>query len=203
MVSDKCKELWKNRSKKVALCTTTHMKFPGPEFDVYQGDKTEDVEKLFEKSFVICGTKDGKRMAQPPQSLLDKLPEICDFLLIEADGSRQLPLKFPQQHEPVLHPKSTLVIGLCGIDAYEKPINEVCHRCQTAVSVLGKEETDIVTADDIAKTLEGKEFGQKKDVKCRYIPLINKVDDDEKKAFAISVAFCLKESEECMFSTYA
>lgn len=197
-----CKELWEKKSKKVALCTTTHMMFPSEEVNVYEGDKPEEVEKLFENSFVICGSRDGRRMAQPPQFLLDKLPEICDFLVIEADGSRQLPLKFPQQHEPVLHPKTTLVIGICGIDAYGKTIKDVCHRSPTAVKVLGKTETDIVTAEDIAKTLESKECGQMKGVECRFIPLINKVDDEEKKAFAISVASCLKENEICLFSSY-
>ena len=200
-VFELCRELWKNKSKKVVLCTSTHMEFPTNSVVVYQGDNVEEVEKQFDKSYVVCGTKEGKRMASPPQKLYERLHEICDYLVIEADGSRQLPLKFPQSHEPVLNPHSTIVLGLCGIDCYGEPLNKVCHRTPDAVKYLNKDENELITTDDIVKTLEGKEIGQMKNVHCTFFPVINKVDNKERLQIALQIASKIKEND-CIFSTY-
>lgn len=45
-------------------------------------------------------------------------------ILIEADGSRGLPIKAPGPHEPVLPPGVDIVLGIVGLDALGAAINE-------------------------------------------------------------------------------
>src|SRR5512134_991946 len=47
-----------------------------------------------------------------------------DVLLIEADGSRRLPLKAPYDHEPVIPPDTTLVVPVAGLDVLGQPLDE-------------------------------------------------------------------------------
>jgi molybdenum cofactor cytidylyltransferase len=44
-----------------------------------------------------------------------------DVMLIEADGSRRLPLKAPYDHEPVIPPDTTLVVPVAGLDVLGQP----------------------------------------------------------------------------------
>lgn len=46
-----------------------------------------------------------------------------DALLIEADGSRRLPLKAPRGNEPVLPTDVSLVVPVAGIDALGQPLD--------------------------------------------------------------------------------
>ena len=187
--------------KKVILITTTGMKYPKDEY-VFTGDSIDDLMKQLagRESYLIVGKQEMSKLKPPCDEILKELPKLCDYLVIEADGSRRLPLKFPQDHEPVLHPDSTFVIGVCGIDALGKPIKDVCHRCPTAVEFLGKQQDELVSATDIAKALES-EKGQMKNVKCRFQPVINKVDDDELLKSAIEIASNLTKND-CIISSF-
>jgi xanthine dehydrogenase accessory factor len=56
----------------------------------------------------------------------------ADVVLVEADGSRRMPLKYPAAYEPVL-PANTDEIVLCvGLSALGRPAREVCHRLELA-----------------------------------------------------------------------
>lgn len=188
-----------NLNKKVILCTTTAMMYPN--LPVYEGNDVEEIKNLLNGSLVIVGTRMGqKKMGPPDPAVFDLLDSVCDYLVIEADGSRQLPLKFPQSHEPVLHERSSLVIGVAGIDSFGRKLIDVCHRPPTAMKVLHKSEEDIINGEDIAYTLES-ENGQMKNVQCRFIPILNKVDSVERLNNATHVAMNLKFND-CIFSSY-
>lgn len=186
-------------NKKVILCTTTAMMYPKQ--PVYEGKDIEEIKNLLNGSLVIVGSRIGpNKMGPPDPAVFDLLDSVCDYLVIEADGSRQLPLKFPQSHEPVLHTRSTLVIGVAGMDCFGKRLIDVCHRAPTAMEVLHKTEEEIIDDKDIAYTLES-ENGQMKNVKCRFIPILNKIDSDERLNNATHVAKNLKINN-CIFSSY-
>ncbi|MCW5862205.1 MAG: putative selenium-dependent hydroxylase accessory protein YqeC [Anaerolineae bacterium] len=69
-----------------------------------------------------------------PARLLAR-PDV-DFVLVEADGSRMRPAKAPADHEPVIPPGTTLVVPVAGLDALEKPLDEVVHRPEQARALL-------------------------------------------------------------------
>lgn len=65
-----------------------------------------------------------------PASEIGRLLNYCDVLLIEADGSKGLPVKVPAEHEPVIIPETQVVIGCAGLTAIGEMIQEVCFRSE-------------------------------------------------------------------------
>jgi probable selenium-dependent hydroxylase accessory protein YqeC len=129
-------------------------------------------------------SKDGRhKMRGLPSEELKELRKFCDVLLIEADGSKRLPVKAPESFEPVIPEMTQLVIGIAGASAIGRPIGEVSCRTERVCDVLRKKPDDLVTAEDLA-TLLLHERGQKKMVFCDYRAVINQADclsDHEKQ----------------------
>ena len=48
----------------------------------------------------------------------------AEYILVEADGARGLPLKAPRDHEPVIPDQATVVVGLVGLSALGRPLDE-------------------------------------------------------------------------------
>lgn len=66
-----------------------------------------------------------------------------DFILIEADGSRRLPIKAPADHEPVIPGWADMVIGCIGLDCLDRPMDDrTVHRPEhfSTVTNLGPGE---------------------------------------------------------------
>jgi len=117
-----------------------------------------------------------KKISGLPKEIAVSLIELAHFVLVEADGSKRLPLKIPDEHEPVILGGSNLVIGVCGIDAIGKSINETCHRSNLVSKFLNTHEEHIINENDVAKILSSV-HGQRKNVKCYYKVIINKADN--------------------------
>jgi probable selenium-dependent hydroxylase accessory protein YqeC len=61
-----------------------------------------------------------------------------DLILVEADGSRRLPVKAPAEHEPVLPPGTDLVAGVIGLDCLGRPMDgATVHRPELFGAVTG------------------------------------------------------------------
>jgi probable selenium-dependent hydroxylase accessory protein YqeC len=81
--------------------------------------------------------KEGKLIGIDPSRCPD-LAAAFDLVLVEADGSRGLPVKAPAGHEPVLPAGAGLVFGFIGLDCLGKPAStEVIHRLDRFLSVTG------------------------------------------------------------------
>ncbi|MBW6408731.1 selenium cofactor biosynthesis protein YqeC [Clostridium weizhouense] len=172
--------------KKVIITTTTHMLMP--ESNVVVTGKKDDITKfLYNENMVtvglLCDEKKSnvrdielKKIKGLSKETAESLIELADFVLVEADGAKRLPLKMPAEHEPVILEGSNLVVGVCGIDSVGKSINEICHRPNLVSKFLNTDEQHIINECDIAQIVLS-EKGQKKDVKCDYKVVINKVDD--------------------------
>jgi len=75
-------------------------------------------------------------------------------LLIEADGSRQLPLKAPAENEPAIPAISTHVVVLAGLSGLAKPLNEeYVHRSEIFSRITNRKMNDFVTLEDLEKEL--------------------------------------------------
>ena len=176
--------------KKVIITTTTHMFIPENNA-VLTGKKEDMVNLLKNKNLITVGVKESlEKIKGLPTKMTEKLIELADFVLIEADGSKRFPLKVPDEHEPVILDGSDLVIGVSGIDAIGKTIKDTCHRPNLVADFLEVDINYIIRECDIAKIMLS-DMGQKKNVKCNYKIIINKVDDEE------LVAIALKISSEC------
>ncbi len=67
----------------------------------------------------------GKLAGFPPD-VIDKLwqDHEIDGVIVEADGAKRRSLKAPREGEPVIPSRSTLIIGLLGLDGLDKELNE-------------------------------------------------------------------------------
>ena len=184
--------------KKVLVTTTTHMHMP-KDYINFNGDLNEIKERFKDTNLITVGIKDkNEKISSVGNEIAEILIELCDFLLIEADGSKMLPLKAPASHEPVILSNTTMIVGVAGIDSLSKSIKEICHRPEHVCNILRKKEEDTINEKDIA-TLLSSEKGQKKYIdKCNnaeYRAIINKVDNEELLYSAEIICRYLKEKE--------
>ena len=175
--------------KKVIITTTTHMFMPKENF-VLGEDINKVKEALENNNVIVVGNKASEEKIKSMNiSFYDELIKVCDYLLIEADGSKRLPLKAPALHEPVIIHRTEVIVGVVGIDALNKCISKVCHRPERVSEVLKKNISETINEEDIALLLSSKE-GQMKYINntIEYRALINKVDNKELllRAFNIS-----------------
>ncbi|MBE2221400.1 MAG: putative selenium-dependent hydroxylase accessory protein YqeC [Anaerolineae bacterium] len=143
-----------------------------------------EVGERQEKAFGIPLTLPRQLLAQPD----------VDFVLVEADGSRMRPIKAPADHEPVIPPDATLVVPVVGMDALERPLSEIAHRPEKVEELLiVNGELRIVngmlTSEAIARVLIHPQGGLKNvPDEARVVPLLNKVDSEERLASAREIA---------------
>ena len=117
------------------------------------------------------------------------MERLADYVLLEADGAKRLPLKAPAEHEPVIPPETTLVIAVLGLDGIGKPVSEAAFRPERYAALIGKPESEPVTPLDAARVLTHPD-GQRKNVTgtMRFCVLLNKADDEKRSAFALELA---------------
>ncbi|MEM1486129.1 selenium cofactor biosynthesis protein YqeC [Oscillospiraceae bacterium PP1C4] len=140
-----------------AIITTTHIMQPPSKDDlrcVYDGSTAQIEQALADGKIIVAGTQapNGKLMA-PDTDTLHFLLQAADILLIEADGSRRLPIKLPSSTEPVILPKTRRVIAVAGLSALGKPLGEVCHRAELVQAQLGFTPEQTVTPKIMAALL--------------------------------------------------
>ena len=83
-------------------------------------------------------------------------------LLIEADGARQLPLKAPAVHEPVIPRFVTFTVVLAGLSVLGKPLgDEWVHRPERFAKIAGMHIGQSIEPEDLAKVLTDPDGGLK------------------------------------------
>ncbi len=101
-----------------------------------------------------------------------------DVVIIEADGSRQLPFKTPAAHEPPIPSSSTLIVPVVGLDILGQLLTEkTVHRANLVSHLSSTDLGQPVTMETVAAVISHLEGGLK-NVPCqaRIIPLLNKAD---------------------------
>lgn len=110
-----------------------------------------------------------------PGCPLPPLAAVADYVLIEADGSRGLPLKAPADHEPVFTGLEGLVIAVAGMIGLEKPIRDGAHRPERYAALIHRRVENVPSPEDAARVLESPQ-GQKKNVSVSYAVVLNQCD---------------------------
>ncbi len=166
------------KEDKVIFTTTTHIALPE---DMPHAAREEELVSLLENANAVCACApvegDPQRFCAPEPSMHAMLSH-CDCLLVEADGSKGLPLKAHAAHEPAV-PEGARVLCVIGADAFGKPIEEVVHRPELFAAAVGARRTDAVTPHMAAKAAERAET-----------VFINKVETAEALEAARAFAAC-------------
>lgn len=164
--------------KKVIITTTTHMARDAEHPLAVDGNPRELKMNIEHYGYSIAASideKSGKLCGLSPERLTEMKKE-CDVILVEADGSRRLPLKVPEEWEPVIPVSADAVVGVVGLDSLEKPICSIVHRAERTAAFLGKSIYSIVLPEDIVK-IASSQAGLRKDVGKRpYRVYLNKSD---------------------------
>ncbi len=125
---------WIMRGKRVAVTTTTKIwaKEPYTLFD------REKLAKGNLPDFIRVGNavEDAKLTGLHEREVWE-LGQYYDLVLIEADGSKGKPLKYPAQYEPVIPPVSDRVLVVAGLDAISHRVDEVVFRSELFTQETG------------------------------------------------------------------
>ncbi len=128
---------------KVFVTTSTHMLIE--EQTLLSDDAQEIIQKLEQERCIMAGVKDGEKFKGLSLETYEKVCEKADVVLVEADGSKHLPIKFPSNNEPVIYENVTDIIVVCGLHALGQPAKEVCQRLELAKEQLDISDETIIT----------------------------------------------------------
>ena len=82
-----------SQGKKVFVTTTTHMLIE--EDTLLTDDADVIIAELKSKGYAMAGVADGIKIKALSDDTYAKVCEYADVVLVEADGSKKMPLKYP------------------------------------------------------------------------------------------------------------
>jgi molybdenum cofactor cytidylyltransferase len=105
------------------------------------------------------------------------LPEV-DAIIVEADGAKGRSLKAPAPYEPVIPPRTSLLVPMAAIDALGQPLDQrTVHRPEIVARLSGSGLGQTITSALMSTVLLHPQGGLKNaPPQARVLPLINKVD---------------------------
>lgn len=111
-------------------------------------------------------------------------------LLIEADGSRQLPLKAPAEHEPAVPPGMDAVVVSAGLQGYGQPLDDNwVHRPEIFSALTGLPAGAQVGLEALAAVLANPQGGLKGiPAEVKRLLLLNQADTPDLQAAGFELA---------------
>lgn len=143
--------------KTVILATTTHF-LPFSGIDTVVSTDEFEVARQVKTQRVICvgspahEARNAGKLA-PSRIAPQDLASLADFVLVEADGSRHMPVKAHSNREPVIPDGSDLTIMVVGASAFGRPVAQTVHRAELFCENSGCEQNDVVTPELLARHL--------------------------------------------------
>ena len=154
-------------SASVILCTSTRI-FPPEGISV--------LPEIGHRVDGICcvGTPAEQGKLGSPVQDFRVLAQYADYVLVEADGSKHLPLKAHDTYEPVIPEGCGRVILVVGASGLGKAVKDVVHRPHIFTALTG---SDLATPEAVALGIEKENLGD--------IILINQADQAPQEARAL------------------
>jgi probable selenium-dependent hydroxylase accessory protein YqeC len=123
-----CKNLaakYAKENKKVCITTTTNMWFDDDVRQNFFCGETCEPGKVY-----YAGHEEKKKSKLTPSNSdeYQKLCDIFDYVIIEADGSRAMPMKIPNAGEPIIPDNVNEIIIVVGMESTGRKIGYICHR---------------------------------------------------------------------------
>lgn len=158
----------------VILTTTTHF-YPFEGIPTWDPKESELPEILEMTPVICCGSagKEGKLKA--PMLSPETLAKYAAYVLVEADGSKGLPIKAHRNYEPVVPSSTEKTLLVVGASGFGKAAEAVCHCPELYAALAGCSVHDPVTSDNLAAVLEKENLAD--------LILINQADECENAVF--------------------
>lgn len=151
----------------VILCTSTL---------IYPPEHIPVLSHVDHVDGAICvGSPGPKGKLVSPEQSFRELATLADYVLVEADGSKHLPLKAHANYEPVIPPSCNRIITIVGASGIGKPIEESVHRCEIFRELTGSETA---SPEAVANALLTENLGD--------VILINQADTHPGEAEALA-----------------
>lgn len=201
---------------RTVITTTTHMERPRrtegqiqtplryrgvPFADAEETGAGEKVRRyLAEDGIVYTAAPDPKndyKVVMPSREYLSFLEEEADVVLIEGDGSRRRPLKWPAPWEPVILPETTVTVCVAGLSCLGQRAADAVYRPEDMVAFLGtsREEAQSghwpIREETLIEVLSAPEGG-KKGACGAFRIWLNQADTPAAEASAVRILESLK-----------
>ncbi|MBQ6735444.1 MAG: putative selenium-dependent hydroxylase accessory protein YqeC [Lachnospiraceae bacterium] len=167
---------------RVLLCTTYFFfPLPGTAFlsisDCTEEQEKEKLRELLSENRVVCAGQiaGGGKLARPFTSF-DRLKELADYVLVEADDARRLPLKAHEYNEPALPEAVDDKVLVIGASGFMKPVKQVVHHPGVFKLLTGCADDALAKPELVAKAFLNEKLTKK--------VLINQVESREALALA-------------------
>lgn len=163
-----------SRFARVVVATSTRIR-PPEGIPLVTGGLGEIAAALAESPLVCAGSYAESQKLSAPRVPFGELAKLADYVLVEADGARNLPLKAHAAHEPVI-PGGARVIFVAGASGFGKTVREAAHRPELYSAKLGVGMDTLVTPELAARAVSA------------YLPggtvVVNQVDNIRTLALA-------------------
>lgn len=162
--------------EQVLCATTTHI-FP-PEGMPLVHSVADARDALAAGGPVCVGAWTAEGKLGPPREPLEAYRAVCRYLLVEADGSRRLPLKAHAPYEPVIPPDTVRTILVAGASGLYRPIREAAHRPEIFCPLAACSPEDMATPERVARVIRAEGLGD--------LVLVNQADAAREAALELA-----------------
>lgn len=172
------------RARRVLVGTTTKIGWPPADF--YDSlTHAAEIDRLLPPAQIppgvhLAGTlyEDKLHIKSLPLSDLEAVHPSFDLVLLEADGSRNLPVKGWAEHEPVIPACASVSIGVATISAEGQPVDERCvHRPDIFCAISGAKPGEAISLAHLAAAAAHPK-GLMRRARGRKVLIINQLDDE-------------------------
>lgn len=144
----------------VLLCTSTHIMRP-TQYEVLERAGEAEISAALAAHGAVCvGEPSAEGKLGPPSLSFDALTRLADYVLVEADGSKRLPLKAHAPHEPVIPKEAGCVLCVVGARGFDRPIREAVHRPEQFCTLTGARPDEPASPALAARALAAEGFTQ-------------------------------------------
>ena len=134
---------FRREGKAVFATTTTHMFIE--EDTLLTDDAAVIIDTLRKDGYVFAGVPEGQKIRALPGAVYAEVCEAADVVLVEADGSKHMPLKYPNETEPVIPDNADEILVVCGLHGLDKAAGDVCHRPELVKAHLNITDSTLIT----------------------------------------------------------
>lgn len=122
---------------RVFVTTSAHMLI---EQDTMLTDQAEEIISQLENyRYAMAGQREFEKICALSSDTYEKVCPHADMVLIEADGSKHMPLKYPNDQEPVIYDNVDEIVVICGLHALGREAEQAVHRLELARQNLGSQ----------------------------------------------------------------
>ena len=164
---------------------------------IVDADTLNEAELDFQGILLVTGKADGDRVQPISEPLLNQLHKYCRShsipLLIEADGSRQKPLKGWTDHEPPIPEFADMVVHVAGLSGLGKPLTEEhVHRPEIFSRLSGLNEGETISPQAVTRVLMDSQGGLKNiPENAKKVVFLNQADSPKLQSIARGMAVSL------------